>query len=380
MILGIDASNIRRGGGLTHLVELLGAADPEAHGFSKVVVWSGRDSLNRIADRSWLLKQHDPTLEKSLIHRGVWQRFTLARLAQRAKCDILFVPGGTFVGDFHPIVTMSQNLLPFEWRELRRYGWSWMTLKFVLLRLTQGHTFRRADGLIFLSRYAREAVMRVIKDSAGESTMIAHGIDKRFFHPPREQAAIERYSDDRPFRILYVSIVDVYKHQWRVAEAIAELHAAGIPVSLELIGPAYAPALVRLNRTLARLGPAAKFVRYVGTVPFEELHARYIEADLCVFASSCENMPNILLEGMASGLPLASSDRGPMSEMLGEAGVYFDPEDSRDIARALRELIESPELRRTKAAASFDRAHSYSWTECAALTFAFLARGARASA
>jgi hypothetical protein len=51
MILGIDASNVRGGGGVTHLVELLAAADPVAAGFKCVVVWSGQATLGRIADK-----------------------------------------------------------------------------------------------------------------------------------------------------------------------------------------------------------------------------------------------------------------------------------------------------------------------------------------
>ena len=51
MIIGIDASNIRAGGGVTHLDELLRAADPEAHGFSQVIVWSGSATLDRMRPR-----------------------------------------------------------------------------------------------------------------------------------------------------------------------------------------------------------------------------------------------------------------------------------------------------------------------------------------
>jgi hypothetical protein len=46
MILGINASNIRSGGGVTHLVELLRAAEPEMYGFNKVIVWSGKKTLS----------------------------------------------------------------------------------------------------------------------------------------------------------------------------------------------------------------------------------------------------------------------------------------------------------------------------------------------
>ena len=52
--------------------------------------------------------------------------------------------------------------------------------------------------------------------------------------------------------------------------------------------------------------------------------------------------------------------------------MYFDPENPTDIARALRELIESPELRKNMAAASFERAKGLSWVRCADETFGFL--------
>jgi len=378
MRLGIDASNLRGGGGVTHLVELLRAADPLAHGFSQIIIWSGQATLMQVEERSWLVKDHQPLLDRSLPYRAFWQLFRLSSLARTTKCDVLFVPGGSYAGDFHPTVAMSRNMLPFEWQELRRYGWSMTSLRLMLLRWTQSRTFRRAEGLIFLTQYARDAVMRVVKTTAGQTTIIPHGVDDRFTSPPREQLPISQFSVDRPFRILYVSIINLYKHQWHVVEAIAQLRRSGVPVVLDLIGPAYSPALAKLKRTVDRVDPAGEFVRYAGAVLNGDLHARYAEAELCLFASSCENMPNILLEGMASGLPIACSNRGPMPDVLGVVGVYFDPESPDNIARALRELIDSPALRGTLAKGSFARVQAYSWPRCARETFGFLAEVARA--
>lgn len=373
MILGIDASNIRGGGGITHLTELLRAAEPGSHEFTHVIVWSGRATLQQIADRPWLSKAHEPLLDRALPYRSFWQRFRLSALARQAGCDVLLVPGGTYAGNFRPVVTMSRNLLPFEWRELRRFGWSWMTIKCALLRLTQVRTFRRADGLVFLTQYARDMVMRVIGRTDGQTVIIPHGIDARFFREPRAQLPIDRYGATRPLRILYVSIIDVYKHQWHVAAAVAQLRASGLPVSLTLIGPAYAPALRRLRRAVDRLDRSGEFIRYLGPMSHAALDEHYADADLCVFASSCENMPNILLEGMASGLPIACSRRGPMPEVLGDTGVYFDPEQPAEITGALRELIDAPELRARLARASHARARAYSWRACAHETLKFLA-------
>ena len=63
-----------------------------------------------------------------------------------------------------------------------------------------------------------------------------------------------------------------------------------------------------------------------------------------------------------------------MPEILGDAGIYFDPEDANSIARALRELIESPDLRTKLAQAASDRAQVFSWKRCADETFGFLAK------
>ena len=374
MILGIDACHIRGGGGgVTHLVELLRAADPLVYGFEKVIVWGDLAILDRIEERPWLSKRRDPLLEKSLPYRAYWQRYRLSRLARESECSVLFVPGGSFPGHFQPTVTMSRNMLPFERRELKRFGLSWMTLKLIVLRVVQARAFRRADGLIFLSRYAHDRVMPIIRRSAGRTTLIPHGIDDRFTCSVRKQFAIGEYSLDRPFRVLYVSSVDVFKHQWQVVEAVRELRAAGLPVALELIGPAYPPALRRLKRTMDLADPSGQFARYLGAVPHGELHSRYRLADVCLFASSCENLPNNLLEGMASGLAIACSDRGPMPEVLGDTGVYFDPENPRSIATALKTLIDAPELRARMASASLERSQKYSWKHCAEETFAFLA-------
>jgi glycosyltransferase involved in cell wall biosynthesis len=81
---------------------------------------------------------------------------------------------------------------------------------------------------------------------------------------------------------------------------------------------------------------------------------------------------------MAAGVPIACSDRGPMPEVLGEAGVYFDPEQPQQIADALGRLARDAALRARLAQAAWLGAQAYSWGRCARDTFAFVAQVARA--
>jgi glycosyltransferase involved in cell wall biosynthesis len=380
MRVGIDASNLRAGGGVTHLSELLKAADPREAGIDDVGVWGSQDTVARLPAAPWLSLHHESALDGPLPSRVAWQQWTLHRRA-RGRYDLLFVPGGSYAGRFRPFVTMSRNLLPFEPGERQRYGASWMSAQMAVLRRGQAATLRRADGVIFLTAYARDVVTSVTGPLRGPTTIVPHGVSRAFVRPPRPQDGPERFGAGREFRLLYVSTIDMYKHQWHVAEAAAVLRRRGVPVTLELVGAAYGPALHRLQQTLDRVDPDGQFARYLGPVPHAALPARYHEADAFVFASSCENMPNILLEAMAAGLPIACAERGPMPSVLGDAGLYFDPEVPESIADAVEELYRDAARRADLAARAFRRANLYSWERCAHETWTFLARvGAEAGA
>ena len=371
-IIGIDASNLRRGGGITHLVELMSATRPDLHNITKVVIWGSNKTLDLLEDQTWLIKITPQELNLGSIYRLYWQRFKLSRDAEVAGCDLIFVPGGSFSCSFKPFVTMSRNMLPFDMKEMRRYGISWIFLRLLLLRFIQSNSYRRANGMIFLTRFARKHVQKVTSKLSCLSAVIPHGLNLRFHIKPKEQYDISKYTLDNPFQLLYVSIVDQYKHQWYVVEAVAKLRSKGYPVLLNLVGPAYPPALKHLKRTIGKLDKNNDWVKYYGSVPYKDLHNIYNESNLGIFASSCENMPNILLETMAAGLPIACSNRGPMPEILGDSGLYFNPEQPIEIFNALESLINNPQLRSEKANASFLEVQKYSWSICANETFSFL--------
>ncbi|NLI81640.1 MAG: glycosyltransferase family 4 protein [Deltaproteobacteria bacterium] len=375
--VGIDASNIKRGGGVTHLRELLNAAHPHAHGIQRVTVWTNEATAATLPNKTWLQVAPVPALNKSLLHQLRWQRFHLPKLAKE-ECDILFVPGGNNPGRFHPFVTMSQNILPFDRVERARYGLSWMRFRLLLLRMGQARTFRWADGMIFLTATAKKTVEQAT-GPLSNSKVIPHGINPMFRMPPRAQAHLDGNNGTRLFRWLYVSIVDVYKHQWNVAAGVQQLLDEGLPVEVEFIGPAYAPALARLQGQLSRNKALNSAVHYRGPMAHESLVDAYRAADGFVFASSCENMPIILMEAMAAGLPIACSNRGPMPEVLRDAGVYFDPESPWDIARAMKELMLDREMRAEWAARAYEYAKEYTWDGCARETFSFLAEVAAMS-
>ncbi|WP_032930517.1 glycosyltransferase family 4 protein [Leptospira santarosai] len=369
MILGIDASSIHSGGGVAHLSELLRAANPIHFGFEKVIVWGGEKILDKLEDRNWLKKIHEPFLDKSLLWRIYWQKFILRKKIK--NCDLLFIPGGYYLGNFRPFVTINQNLLPFEWKEMRRYGLSWQLVRNIILYFLQSAAFRKADGIIFLTKYARDSVQKAIKKSFNKTTVIPHGIHPRFSKEIRKQKNINEYTFSKPIKILYVSTIDMYKHQWNVAEAVSILRDLKFPVSIEFIGSAYEPSLKLLINKMNQHDPSGKYIYYSGQVAHEGLQKKYHSADVFVFASSCETFGQIVTEAMSAGLPIACSNVSSMKEILLDYALYFNPEDPENIADALVKLIESPSLRTKLAQGAYKRSKIYNWKKTADSTFEF---------
>ncbi len=368
-VIGIDASRNRSGGAKAHLLGMLRDGDPLAHGIRKVHVWSYKDLLDELPDAPWLVKHNPPELERSLIHQVWWQYRSLPKEARGTDCDILFYTDAGAVSGFCPAVVMSQDLLSYEPLEMRRYGLSVARLRLILLRVIQTRSMKRADGVIFLTRYAA----RIIQVATGELrsiSIIPLGVGKGFRRATSR--GVWPRVPVRPIRCLYVSNAMMYKHQWIVVRAIGELRRRGHDVSLLLVGGGTGRAQRLLDEEIARIDPRGDFIEDMGFVSHDEIPILMAKADIFVFASSCESMPVTLLEAMASGLPIASSDRGSMPEILKDGGVYFDPERSGSISAAIEKIIMDQSIRESISKRARDLSEQYSWARCANETWGFL--------
>jgi glycosyltransferase involved in cell wall biosynthesis len=111
-------------------------------------------------------------------------------------------------------------------------------------------------------------------------------------------------------------------------------------------------------------------VVFTGYVPDAELEVLYRQARLYVFPSLYEGFGLPALEAMAKGCPVASSDRASLPEILGDAALYFDPEDKSDIFSAIEKLLSDEILRNVLIKKGHRQVKKYNWWECAMQTSA----------
>jgi glycosyltransferase involved in cell wall biosynthesis len=369
VVVGIDASRNRSGGSRAHLAGFLAAGNPSAHGITRVHVWSHKELLDAVPDAPWLVKHSPSALGQSLLREAWWQFWALPGEVRRHGCDVLLSLDAGTIGRFRPSIVMSRDMLSFEPREIVRYGYSLGRLRLVLLKFIQARSLRRASGALFLTQYAADVIQRLTGRLDGYR-VIPHGISDTF----RQETAGGLWPEPAAkITCVYVSNTDVYKHQWNVVRAVAALRKKGYPLVLRLVGGASGRAKPLLDEAIAAEDPAGEFVEMTPTVPHEEVPRQLARADIFVFASSCENMPNTLVEAMAAGLPIACSNRGPMPEILRDGGTYFDPEQPGSIAAALEQLLVDQSFRRGKALQAKTLSAEYSWARCARETWAFIA-------
>lgn len=365
-IIGIDASNIKAGGGLTHLSELILNYQPiqDRH----LILFASQSVLNTIPDFDFLTKINDSWLNKGSFYNMLWRLLLLRRLARKKKVNIMFTPGGNFLS-FSPYVSMSQNMLVFESKERNRFPSLMDRLRYHILEFKQLLSFRFSSGVIFISEYARNYIQSKYPFlHRKKSEVVYHGVAERFSYK-NEIIKTTSFSDERPFRLLYVSIINYYKHQDKLIEAVTKLKKSGIPIELNLIGPLNPKIKTYFENLLMQ---SSECVKYHGKVPYEKIHSYYSNCDLFVFASTCENMPNILVEAMKASVPILCSSYGPMPEILKDGGIYFDPINIKDICEKIMLYKNSNELRKTSANTAMILAKNYAWPKCANQTFKFI--------
>jgi len=364
-IVVINAFSALAGGGVTYLKNTLKYVPSDLNILILVSPKNYDIFLPNANDRIKLVNIE--IVAKSIFHRIWWEKTKLAGFLKKHKADIYFAPGGIVNIAMHEgckSYTTFQNMLPFAEIERKRYPMGYTRFRLWLLKRVFLNSFKKADKVIFISEYARNVIKTYIPDIEVKSSVIPHGIDEMFFQEPNAEV-IEK-SDF----YLYVSIVDVYKAQLELVHAWKNLVDKGFVKKLYFVGGEYKPYANKVRRLISDYG-LGDVVILIGKIPYDELNKLYGKARGLVFASSCENCPNILLESMASGKMIFCSDYQPMPEFAGDSVIYFDPYDPQELADKILKAEKEADYAEYGRKA-FDMAKKYEIKDAVEKTYGFL--------
>lgn len=229
-------------------------------------------------------------------------------------------------------------------------------------------SLRRADRVITISEDARRDVIELCGVAPERVTPILLAADERFKPARPDEVEAFRRRQGLPERfVLYQGTLQPRKNVETLVRAYALLRNQGSDDHrLVLAGPRgwqYEP-IFELTRQLGLEGS----VTFPGFVPDDDLPLWYSSATVFAFPSRYEGFGLPLLEAMACGAPVVSSNASSLPEVVGDAGLLVDPSDVEGLCSALRQLLEDESLRQALSAAGQARARTFSWGRTASET------------
>jgi len=214
--------------------------------------------------------------------------------------------------------------------------------------------------LITYSLSNSDKVIAVSKDLKGKMTslginpdkikVLRNGVDTGRFKPTKDNFIHRTYDlPDDTLLILFVGYMDTFKGIFELEEAFSRMKDKN--VALIMVGEG--PKKADLEKKV--LGHDLKEqVVLTGAVPREDIDKYYKSADIFVLPSHSEGIPLVILEAMASGLPVIATNVGGLSEVVddGENGFLIHPKDVENLATKLERLIDDPRVRERLASNS----------------------------
>ncbi len=232
---------------------------------------------------------------------------------------------------------------------------------------------RAAGAVITDSRSAREDIMTHLPVSAERVTATPLAADRRFrpLDATEFGPVLRRYGVAQPY-ILYVGALEPRKNLPRLLEAYARLRRRSARWRLVIVGARKwrSSPIFDAVQALA-LEPHLIFT---GFVEDEHLPALYAGADLFAFPSLYEGFGLPVLEAMACGAPVVTSNTSSLPEVAGEAAVLVDPTNIEQIAEAMWLVLSQPALAAALREKGLARAAQFTWERTARETMAIYAR------
>jgi glycosyltransferase involved in cell wall biosynthesis len=235
-------------------------------------------------------------------------------------------------------------------------------------RMSYPRSARLANAIIINSESLRSEIERYLEVDDRKLKLIYEALDHTLFRPGDAAAArsrIARYGVHAPY-VLFVSSLWRYKNCDGLLRAWARARPGLAGRQLVIVGPArdadYAAELHALSRELG----IADDVVFVGGVTLEETSSFYQGADLLVYPSHNETFGLPILEAMACGCPVVTSNTSSMPEIAGGAAILCNPRDPDSMAAAIRTGLDhgGDRLREN----GLRRAALFTWRATAAAT------------
>jgi len=312
------------------------------------------------------------TVPVSARNRPMWvagEQALLPPLAARQRVTLVHSLASTapLWGPFRRVVTVHDLIYA-------RFPEAHAGIRDLGMRVLVPLAVRRAHRVIAISERTRGDLVELLGADRGRIDVVPQGVAPLPARRPSQatpQEVLARLGLGDRQVLLSLSAKRPHKNLGMLIAALAAIPPPRRPV---LILPGYPTWHEPELRERARSLGVQEDVRFLGWVSAAELEELWSVSDAFVFPSLYEGFGLPLLEAMARGVPVASSDASSLPEVAGDAALLFDPRDERALVAAIERLLAGgPEVERLRRA-GHERVAAFTWRRTAELTLASYAR------
>ena len=226
---------------------------------------------------------------------------------------------------------------------------------------------KRAKIVIAVSQFTKDDIVRQFKIKPDKVVVTYEGVsgllNKKLGGFSNDKEILLGYNISSPF-LLYVGNAYPHKNLEGLVKVFSVIHGKRPNLSLVLVGR-QDYFYKRVQEFTEKYWGEKSPVIFPGFVPDKNLKFLYSQALAYVFPSFYEGFGLPPLEAMAGGCPVVSSNKSSLPEILGEAAIYFNPEDEGEMIKQIEKIIEDKNLRQELVKRGYEQVKKYSWEKCA---------------
>jgi glycosyltransferase involved in cell wall biosynthesis len=364
MRIGIDASNINQGGGVTHLTQIINNLNFKSSNKDKIVIWGNKKVLNKIRNKKEIKKIIISSKYENIFLRIIWQIFFLKKELKRLKCTKALVPGGIFFFKKVPTTIIMQNVLPFDNFSIKKYS-TYLKFKFFCQKILFIYSIKRASKVIFISNTSKKKILKKVNIKNINFCVIPHGVIQ-------DKLSKRNFVFKKKIKLLCVSKIDFYKNQLIILKALKILLDQGFDIELKLVGSNFKPALDEVKKKINELD-LQKNVSIKNEINFDEIKKEYNSSNIHISPSICESFGITVIESGNYSLPSICSNIEIFKEIANENAFFFNPFSEINLANTIKRVIKDNYTRKNKIKHFHDFViKNYSWKKVSDQTFNFI--------
>lgn len=297
----------------------------------------------------------------------LWEQVALPLAIKRLKPDIIHCTSNTapLMGKT-PLVLTLHDIIYLETRQQSSASW-YQNMGWHYRRLVVPTILKRCAAIITVSRFECQRIRESLQLDPSRLLAIHNGYGDHFKPIEQPYDVTSRYLKEADY-LLFLGNTDPKKNTPRTLKAYG-LYVQQTPNPLPLLVADLASEYIDQVLSDIDMPFIRPLLRFSGYIPNSDLPALYTGAKVFLYTSLRESFGIPLLEAMACGTPVVTSNTSSMPEVAGDAALFADPTDEKEIAAQLMKLLTDETCYQSMVSKGLERVKAFSWEATAKATF-----------